>query len=395
MAMENWGLTSKGFNGPNQAEIREELDTSSRESFGEDINLSDKSPNGIFNGILSEFFGDLWQLAQGVYSSQHPSTATGVQLDYLTPFYRTQRRQAQYAFATVKITGTPYHVEAYGKQYQTERGIFFSLSEDVTLDLNGEGYGLVYANEAGAQANVPANTITIQVEPDSDVISVTNPEPAIGGVNREDDEELRKRLLESSSNLGSGTVNAIYSQLQELPGVRAVRISVNEEDIVVDGLPPHSIAVYTLGGIGQDIAEKLMDNYTGIQFFGSESHTVVDVGGYEHVISFSRPATTNIIANLTITTDSNFGAEGMNQIKNNIISLIGGTDTSNVTHSGLNMGDDVIYSQVLAAVMKVVGVTDCTLEIAKSGDTPSTSNIIIDGNEVATIDISDISITQL
>lgn len=390
MAMEDWGLTDKGYKTPNQAEIREVLDQKTREGFGDDVNLSDKSPNGIFNGILSEFFGDFWQLSEATYNAQHPSTAEGVQLDYQAIFYGTSRIAGEYAYTNLLFQGTAGHTEANGKQYQTESGIFFTLSEDVTFDTNGIGYGLVYANETGAQGNVSANTITIQVEPDSDVVSVTNPEAAFGGVNRESDEELRNRLENSESSLGSGTVNAIFSQLQSVPGVRAVRVKVNVQDITVDGQPPHSIMVYALGGEGEDIAEVLMNNFTGNQFFGSETYVVKDVGGFDHEISFSRPTTINVASSVDVTTNSNFNSRGVDEIKNAIISIVGGVDTNNASHNGLNMGEDVIYAQLLGAIMRVDGIVDVSLRIGKVGETLTNSNITIEDGEVANANINDI-----
>ncbi|MEK5360737.1 hypothetical protein MHB45_09515 [Peribacillus sp. FSL K6-5616] len=84
-----WGLSEKGFNRPNQADLKEEIDQKQKELFGEDVNLSYKSPNGIISGLLSWILAKVWELAEKVYHSGHPSEAEDKNLDYLTSYFLT------------------------------------------------------------------------------------------------------------------------------------------------------------------------------------------------------------------------------------------------------------------------------------------------------------------
>lgn len=389
-----WGLSKNGFNRPNQAEIREDLDNQQRELFGADVNLNDKSPNGIINGILSYTFSKLWELAEKVWHSSHPSQAIGKQLDYLTVFFGTQRRRSRFAMVTLKIKGTPNYTVPFGRLYERTDGndSQYMQLEDCVLDENGDGLVDATCVLAGSLGNAPKNVITVQVEPDSDVISVTNEDVAEGGVNEETDEELRTRLESSHSTLGSGTINAIYSDLIAVDGVRAVKIKVNETSVEKDGLPPHSIGVYTFGGIDKEIAEALMTNYTGIQFFGTTIIPTEDISGATHNIGFSKAVTKPIEVEITVKKDSTFSTNGEKDIKNAIVKVIGGADTDGVVHNGLNMGDDVVYMQLANAVMNVQGVTDVSILMGEKGQSLTANTIVIGEMFVASIDVNDIKV---
>lgn len=389
-----WGLSKNGFNRPNQAEIREDLDEQQRELFGADVNLNDKSPNGIINGILSYTFAKLWELTEKVWHSSHPSQAIGKQLDYLTVFFGTQRRRSRYAMVTLTIKGTPNYVVPFGRLYERsdENDAQYMQLEDCVLDESGNGKVDATCVLSGYKGNAPIGVITVQVEPDSDVISVTNETIAEGGVDEETDEELRVRLEDSHSTLGSGTINAIYSDLIAVDGVRAVKIKVNEKSVEVDGLPPHSIGVYTFGGNEKEIAAALMTNYTGIQFFGTTVVATEDASGTSHDIGFSKAVTKPIAVDVDVKTDSTFSTRGVNDIKNAIVKVIGGIDTDDILHNGLNMGDDVVYMQLANAVMNVQGVVDVSIKMGEKGQELKPQTVEIGEMFVASIETSDIKV---
>lgn len=389
-----WGLSKNGFNRPNQAELRDDLDNQQRELFGADVNLNDKSPNGIINGILSYTFSKVWELAEKVWHSSHPSQATGVQLDYLTVFFGTQRRRSRYAMVTLKIKGTPNYTVPFGRLYERSDGneSQYLQMEDCLLDGSGNGSVDATCVLSGNAGNAPENVINVQVEPDSDVLSVTNDEVAEGGVNEETDEELRTRLASSHSTLGSGTVNAIYADLIAVDGVRAVKIKVNEKPTTEDGLPPHSIGVYTFGGVDQGIADALITNYTGIQFYGTTIVPTQDISGTSHDIGFSKAVTKPVEVKITLVKNSNFSSRGVNDVKNAIVKVIGGMDTDGVLHNGLNMGDDVVYMQLANAVMNVEGVVDVSILMGEKGQSLTPNTITIGEMFVASISLSDIEV---
>lgn len=389
----SWGLSKTGFYRPNQNEIKALLDARTKEEFGANVNLNYKSPNGILNGIWSWFFARLWEMGEKVYHSSQPSQAEGVQLDYLTVFFGTSRSRPQYSEGVLKFTGTPFYVIPFGRLFEREDGTQYVLLSPVTLDSAGVGYGDISSLDTGVKTNSDANTITIQVEPDSDITSVTNEAATTGGSEEETDVELRKRLANSYAALGSGTVNSILSDLLEVPGLRAVRIKVNEKSVPDGAQPAHSIAVYTYGGDDDEIGNALMKNYTGIQYWGSTNVTVKDISGNDHVIGFSKAVTTTVYFKIDITTDTTFSSTGINDVKDAIIEVVGGVDSSGNVQNGLNMGEDVIYARIISAVMSIQGVKNAQVLQGTVNPPTSSSDVAIGDMEVASTSMSDIEVT--
>lgn len=386
-------LDRNGFKRKNFADLQAEMETKAKELFGENVNLTLKSPLGILIWLFAWFLSKVWELAEKVYNSAFVTKAEGVQLDYLTPFYHTSREPEQYAFVTLAFTGTPHYTILEGNRYETKSGIDFALTENVELDSQGNGSGKAICLTPGVIGNVEANTITVQSEPSADVFTVTNPEKAEGGREEETDDELKKRLFNSGAGGGSATPNAILAAVLGVPGVRAANIAVNNTNEPANGLPPKSFQVYTLGGDSQAIAEAIFSKGAGgIEPFGTTSVTVEDIAGNTHTVKYTPATAIDIFSNVNVTTDSTFQANGITQIKDAIIALIGGTASDGTTYTGLNMGEDVIYSRVLTAVMGVQGVTDATVTIGTTVETQGTANIVINANEVAQIDSDKISV---
>ena len=383
-------LDGTGFKRKTYNELLQEMDQRARELFGDDINTSERSPIGILIRLFAWFLGKSWELAEKVYNSGFVTKAEGVQLDNLTPLYNTQRIAEQSARVTLSFTGTPNYTILTGTQFATENNILFTLTEDVTLDSLGSGAGIAYAVETGASGNVLANTITVQAEPDVDVLTVNNPENATGGREEETDSELVNRLLDSSAAGGSGTGNSIRARLLGVTGVRAASVIENNTMSVVDGNDPKSIHVYVLGGDSQDVAEAIFEKKSaGIGTNGAEIVNVEDASGNNQVIKFDYAVEVPIYVNADITTNNAYPVDGAAQVQDAIIRYIGGLAQDGTEYNGLGMGDDVVWAKLVQTILsQVEGIEDVTLTIGKTVGSLSASNIAIEAEEVAQTDVS-------
>jgi len=83
---DNWGLTERGFLRPSYADLLDAFEVKAKELFGSTVNLSVRSPLGIFLRIFAWFAGLTWQLAEDVYNSGFIDTAAGVSLARLGAF---------------------------------------------------------------------------------------------------------------------------------------------------------------------------------------------------------------------------------------------------------------------------------------------------------------------
>ena len=145
------------------------------------------------------------------------------------------------------------------------------------------------------------------------------------------------------------------------------------------GLPPHSIRVMVEGGDNDTIAQALLDTVAGgIRTYGDEFGTAeLESNGQIFTRHFARPTRILITVNATIASDDTY--IGDEAVETAIIDYIGGTDSDGAIHGGLNVGEDVIFYEVVAVIMSVTGVTNVSSITVNGG----TSDISIANNEVA------------
>lgn len=106
----------------------------------------------------------------------------------------------------------------------------------------------------------------------------------------ETDEQCRGRMLYAMAARGAGSLDALNAAVCSARGVKAARIWVNDTDGVdSNGIPGHSIAVVTRGGVANAVAQAIFDKKPpGIGTYGSTTGIAVDAEGGEHMVPFSR-----------------------------------------------------------------------------------------------------------
>lgn len=365
-----------------------------KELFGEDINVTERSFFGILIRLFAWFLAIVWEVAEKVYNSGYMHKAEGIQLDRKAWEFGITRLQEQYAQGTIDIQGIPNYTVEEGTLFETANGVLFQLVADVTLDDNGVGTGDIICTEVGTKGNVAANTITIMSNPDENIKSVTNPTATTGGRERETDTEFLERYRQTLSGLGSTSTDSIRAELLKLDGVRAAVVIENTQSTPDGaGRPPKSISTYVLGGDKNEIAQVIFQKKAaGIEAYGTEQVQVYDLAGYPHTIGFSWATEVPIAIQLKIRKNDRFPSDGVQQVKTELIKYIGGTDEDGTSYTGLNMGGSVIFSKLINRIYKIDGIDDVDLLVGVKGQTLGTSNVTVDINKVAQISHEDIEV---
>ena len=158
-----------------------------------------------------------------------PQTAEGEYLDYHAQMRALTRQEAVHAVGTIRFSVRAAAEEdltvPQGTVCISSAGMHYETTEEAVLTA-GMLYvdALAQAVEAGAAGNTGANTILSMSVAPSGIVSCTNPEAFTGGEEQEDDESLRKRILESYQRLPNGANAAFYdSQARLYPGVVAAK----------------------------------------------------------------------------------------------------------------------------------------------------------------------------
>lgn len=104
---DNWGLTDKGFYRPTYTVLLNALEYKARELYGDGINLTVRSPLGVFLRILAWIWNILFACLEDVYNSRFIDTAVGTSLYHLGNAIGMQLLTEGKATGYIKVTGTP------------------------------------------------------------------------------------------------------------------------------------------------------------------------------------------------------------------------------------------------------------------------------------------------
>ncbi|PZD96406.1 hypothetical protein DNH61_07805 [Paenibacillus sambharensis] len=388
-------LDKTGFKRQRFEDIYASMEEKAREVFGDNVKTSERSPLGLILRIFAWILARLWQTAESVYYSGYINTAEGTSLDRLGPFVGVSRLIEQHAVGMVILTGTPGYIVQAG--FRLAAGdIYFETVDQVVIQTDGRVKAAIRAVTAGQTGNVAAGIITEIVNPNADVLSVTNPAATNGGREKETDTEFRERFSLSVSAGGAATVDSIRGALLSVPGIRAATVIENASSEVMDGRSPKSFEAYVLGGSPNEIGRAIFSKKAaGIESVGEQVVTVTDLGGNPHEVRFSYAPTIQLEVRVAVAVTSSFPIDGAGRIKTAIIRYIGGEDVDGQVYSGLSMGEDVILSRMTAAVFTVPGVEDVSTELSlDGGETWLQHNIAIERQQVAQADAERIQVNM-
>lgn len=380
--MNRYGLTENGFRRKSYGDILSDMEASARELFGDNVNLTERSPLGMFLKVIAWNQAEIWQMAEDVYNAGYIDTAEGLAQDNVSKFVTIERKAAQKAEGYILVSGNEGTRVPAGFRVETgEDAILFETTEERRIPAAGEIEIPIRAVRPGENGNVPANTINRIVNPIAGIREVINPEQLENGTDTEKDHEFRERYYRSISKGGSSTRASVEAALLNLANIEDAFVEENETMQEIDDIPPKSLAPYVFGGDDIEIAETILKSKAGgIRSYGDTEITVKDSRGADHTIGFTRPSTKDIYMNIELSKKDDYTGDG--NVKQALIEYIGGQDVEGRNHRGLRIGENVTLSKIIAKSM-VQGVKDVFVELSTDGEAFDTTNIEIGPKEIA------------
>ena len=384
-----WGLTFTGFYVPSFDELLSHIQDQMLTYISPDLVMTTNSTSGAVARMLAISEKRHWEHQQLTYYSTFISTASDAALDYIGGNLDLKRKVDKPSYATIKITTQGEYLMQTGEEFITDDGYEFTLLRDILTTQNNDGSwtgtGWVQCEDTGQDTNVAANTITTEVNPDDNVIAITNPEKAAGGQDYEVDDVYRERLrMENAARPGS-TAAGIRSALMNLDGVREINIVENPyEDADKYGNPPNSVHIYCLGGIKEDIAETLVDYIAAeAETVGSQVMTVKDATDHPRKIAFDFATDKPIYAKITVNIDDSWNEDdGADFIKQSVADYI----------NDLQMGDPLYITRLYPPVYDIEGIRDAEVEIGTDPKQLAEKDILQKDFEATTCDPDNIEV---
>ena len=371
------GLTEQGFVRRTYNDIVNAKIEKAKELFGQDIDTSDLTPLGKFIRINAYDQAIAEEEIEAVYYARFPNTASGVSLDRLCVFAGIHRNPAEAACFNVKIVGDAGFTVPVGFLVGTNTGIEFYTVKETTIGENCTCVVEVCCTEAGEVGNVRPASISTIINPDACISAAIGQEQTVYGKDIESDATLRERFSSAIQGAGSCNEDSIRAAILRVPTVEFAAVVSNsdiEED--GDGRPPHSFECYVLGGEGyeQEIAKAIFDKKPiGIKTVGDVTVEIKDIGGNTQVVNFSKTQDIAVSVSASIVADSTFPADGLEQIRRNII--------EHINSRGINK--NVVRSSLYGCIYAVAGVTEVTALTLRVEGGAATEKIVIPAYGVA------------
>jgi uncharacterized phage protein gp47/JayE len=348
---------------------------------------------------VAELLAELQLDARSVLDSAQLEYAEGRALDLLVDLIGVPRKPARKAEVDLTFSrqtaATIDHIIPKGTIVQTRAldAVRFETTEKATLTAGTtEVVGVpARAVVGGRDGNVGAGKLTVMVNSPLGIEAVTNPSQATGGVDEETDEQLRIR---ARTELGGGsivTARGLLNSLLSVDGVQDVTLFINDGSSADgDGRPSHSVEPVVLGGADADIGQRLVDSKAAGEGLtsGHVGTSVTTSGtlsnGQSLSAEFSRPTAQTIYFDIALSIDETY--EGNDEVRDALVNYIGGTLVSGDYVPGeLGIGDDVLYSKLVAAIMGIDGVLDITtLNFDVTASPTQSADLAVLDNEVAT-----------
>ena len=169
----------------------------------------------------------LYIQADWVLTQSFPQTAAGIYLDRHGETRGIARSAAVAAEGVVRFSVDAAAPQALpipaGTVCMTADGVRFATTEAAQLEVGDTCVDVpARAVEPGSRGNVGAGLVIAMAVPPAGIVRCVNPGAFTGGTDEEDDESLRRRILDSYRRLPNGANAAFYEQTAlSYPGVAA------------------------------------------------------------------------------------------------------------------------------------------------------------------------------
>lgn len=314
---------------------------------------------GLLNIILAPGAYVFWEALQAL-RAQVPISfvdeTSGAYIDKAAAAYGITRKPGTPASVDVTFTGTANAVVPAGTMCVTADGLGFLTDEELTLGEDGNSTVSATSDDVGAVYNVPAQAIVTTQESVAGVSGVTNAAAAAGGTDPETDAALFARLdAYRKTPPTSGNDRHYHQWALEVNGIGAASVIR-----CWDG--PGTVKVIV----------------ADMELRPVEEDKVEEVAAY---IETQRPVTAEVTVEsaegvgvqvaVTVETDGTVSKLNTEQALTDRLAEYLGT-------LAFQTGAEVVYNRVLAIVMGLDGVTDCSGLTVNGG----TANVPLDADEV-------------
>ena len=311
-------------------------------------------------------------------------TAYGEWLDKhgLHPAIRLERNQGNEAVGEVTFTipsvSTEQTIIPEGTLLaSTETGLQFSTDYDAVIEIGDLNVDVqCTCMSVGEDGNVVSGSIDLIDDDFIDVhgITVTNTDAFTGGVDYEEDEAYRARLLEYVRREDFGSLPYYINLAETVPGVHDVKL-VDEVGV--------SKKILVNGDVKETSDTLLVDVLTRF----SDTRNL----GINHTFNVAKPTFVKYSLEVTVDVDAELPSGTFEDL---LVKYVDGgysTFDGRIEFNGVRIGQSITKDEFVNALKIIGNVTDATITI-KNASSTSVDICSVEADEV--VEITDVSVTQ-
>lgn len=389
-------ITQTGVILPDTAELRTAVEDEFREAFGNDLDVSPETPQGVL--ITGETLArdKVVRNNADLANQINPNLAGGVFLDAIWRLTGGERVAATPSIVRdVVLTGVPGTIVPAGSRASVgPDGPQFVLLSSVVLAA-GTGEGVFQSVDLGPIA-ATTGALSQIVTGVLGWETVSNPNAAEVGRDEESDIASRIRRRQTLALQGITLPEAIISGLNTIEGVRSAsfRENVTNAPIVIEGvnLVAHSVFACVDGGTDEDVALMLLRKKSmGAAWNGNTTvPTTEPFSGQVYDVKFSRPDAVPIFVQVTVRGGASF-PDVPALVRDAMVAYADGQQEG---EPGFVVGGDVSPFELSGAVNRVaptIYVQD--VKLSTDGITFSAAEVVITIEQIATLLAGNIAVT--
>ncbi|WP_304282534.1 baseplate J/gp47 family protein [Phascolarctobacterium succinatutens] len=347
-------VDSTGLHIPTYNDILEDMITSMKQIYGDDLYLDNSSPDYQLLSIFALKQSDTLQAMAYAYNARSPETAIGTSLDSVVKLNGIKRKAASKSTCQVKITGTPF-TQIVDGAVRDRAGLTWDLPSSVVIDSSGTTYTVATCRTAGAVSALAGDITQIET-PTYGWVSVTNEVAAVLGNAQETDAQLRERQTISTANPSQTMLDGTKGAIAALKNVSRYAVYENDTNVssVTDdnpyGLPAHSVTCVVEGGTDEDVAEAIfLHKGIGCYTNGDVEVQYTDQNDYINRVRFFRPVYKDIFVKVVLKKYTGYISTMTVKVREAVYNYL----------AALTIGSDVSAS-VLSNI-----ITDCNPSLTK------------------------------
>lgn len=384
------GVDAAGFTKKTIEEIKKGIEDDLLTTIAPDLVLASNQPIGQIISAISRVAAEIWELAEVTYNGIDRNAAEGKQLDNVGALTGTLREAARKTRVLCTLDLGAAFSQPAGALMANVAGnpdLKFVNANPVTSTTAGSYTGILFESLADGPTYVNAHTLTSITNAVTGWNAIDNPEDGVPGAFLEEDGDYRIRQESELSAGGASTVDAIATDVLQVPGVQQAscyeNVTMHTDS---NGVPAKAIEVIVFDGVipsasNDAIAQAIWESKpSGAEAVGYTSGTAVDSQGDKREVAFSRAIIRDIYLSYDVRVDaSRFPIDGIQRIKEVAVQRGDARDQD----------DDVIALSMRAAPLDVPGVVDVmTLRLGFSSFPSGTANLPISVRERADFDTS-------